>query len=138
MRILQSKRKKTFSYLFRGRKNGCFCRFNVRSQESWKNWVCFTNPLSLAACVCKHLPARLLVAFPSRSSLLFLSAKAVQTSEMPNVFEHFATSAACFRTQCKGTIFLSYYRQLLSTKCIEIVYSFLEKRKSIEISLDFG
>ena len=82
--------------------------------------------------------ACLLVAFPSRSSPLFLSAKAVQTSEMPNLFEHFATSAACFRTQCKGAIFLAYYRQLLSTKCIEIVYFFLEKRKSIEISLDFA
>ena len=57
---------------------------------------------------------------------------------MPNLFEHFATSAACFRTQCKGTIFLSYYRQLLSTKCIEIVYSFLEKRKSIVVSFDFA
>ena len=38
----------------------------------------------------------------------------------------------------KGTIFLSYYRQLLSTKCIEIVYSFLEKRKSIVVSFDFA
>ena len=75
---------------------------------------------------------------PSRSSPLFLSAKAVQTSEMPNLFEYFATSAACFRTQCKGTIFLSYYRQLLSTKYIEIVYSLLEKRKSNEVSFDLA
>ena len=30
----------------------------------------------------------------------------------------------------KSTIFLPYYRQLLSTKCIEKVYSLLEKRKS--------
>ena len=39
---------------------------------------------------------------------------------------------------CKVTIFLPYYRQLLSTKCIEIVYSFLEKRKSIVVSFDFA
>jgi len=38
----------------------------------------------------------------------------------------------------KGTIFLPYYRQLLSTKCNEIVYSLLEKRKSIEVSFDFA
>jgi hypothetical protein len=62
----------------------------------------------------------------------------VQTIDMPNLFEYFATSAACFRTQCKGTIFIAYYRQLLSTKCIEIVYSFLEKRKSNEVSFDFA
>ena len=36
--------------------------------------------------------------FPSRSSPLFLYTKAVQTSEMPNLFEHLATSVACFRT----------------------------------------
>ena len=39
---------------------------------------------------------------------------------------------------CKDTIFLPYYRQLLSTKCIEIVYSLLEKRKSNEVSFDFA
>ena len=39
---------------------------------------------------------------------------------------------------CKGTIFLAYYRQLLSTKCNEIVYSLLEKRKSNEVSFDFA
>ena len=38
----------------------------------------------------------------------------------------------------KGTIFLAYYRQLLSTKWIEIVYSLLEKRKSNEVSFDFA
>ena len=38
----------------------------------------------------------------------------------------------------KVTDFLAYYRQLLSTKCIEIVYSFLEKRKSIVVSFDFA
>ena len=41
-------------------------------------------------------------------------------------------------SKCEGTIFLSYYRQLLSTKCNEIVYSFLEKRKSNEVSLDLA
>ena len=35
----------------------------------------------------------------------------------------------------KGTIFLSYYRQLLSTKCIEIVYSLLEKRKVFKLQV---
>ena len=39
---------------------------------------------------------------------------------------------------CKGTIFLSYYRQLLSTKWIEIVCSLLEKRKSNEVSFYFA
>ena len=34
-------------------------------------------------------------------------------------------------SKCKGTIFLAYYRQLLSTKYNEIVYFLLEKRKSI-------
>jgi len=38
----------------------------------------------------------------------------------------------------KGTIFLSFYRQLLSTKCNEIVYSLLEKRKSIVVSFDIA
>ena len=41
-------------------------------------------------------------------------------------------------SKCKGTIFIAYYRQLLSTKCNEIVYSFLEKRKSNEVSFDFA
>ena len=110
MRILRFKRQKTFSYLFRGRKNGHFAvpTFVLKSRGK--------------------------LSFPS----LFLYAKAVQTSEMPNLFEHFATNAACFRTQCKSAIFLAYYNQLLSTKCIEIVYSFLEKRKSNEVSFDLA
>lgn len=39
---------------------------------------------------------------------------------------------------CKGTIFLAYYRQLLSTKYIEIIYFLLEKRKSIDVYIDFA
>ena len=43
-----------------------------------------------------------------------------------------------FARSAKVRFFLSYYRQLLSTKCIEIVYSLLEKRKSIVVSFDFA
>ena len=41
-------------------------------------------------------------------------------------------------SKCKGTIFLAYYRQLLSTKCIEIVYYCREKRKSNDVSFNFA
>ena len=65
----------SFLYLF-GVKNAIFCKFldklsvlRIASELSLRSLIeilylrfCFTNPLALAACKCKHLHARLLVA----------------------------------------------------------------------------